>query len=138
MMKLKIYSGKFLLHYGISIVLVLMMVGIAYLLQVIEIRNKVPVDVIYCVRTDSYIAYVHKTSSLKLVVGNLITVDTTGKERLCFKIRDVREESTLMALKLSSVTDMVCIHKEFSGNTKLSGYIFTNKVKLWNLVFSKL
>lgn len=37
----------FFLHYGISVVLVVMLVSIAYMMQVIEIDNKIQVDVVY-------------------------------------------------------------------------------------------
>lgn len=136
-MKRKRILGKLLLHYGISVVLILMMAGIAYLLQVIEIRNRIPTDVIYCAQTDSYMAYVGKNPFRGYAIGDLITIDISDKEQLRFDVRNVREESTLMVLQLAPVAPDAVMRRHFAGDTKLSGFVFTNKVKLWNLIFSK-
>lgn len=136
-MKKKSTIYRFLLHYGISSVLLLMMIGIAYMLQVIQISNKTAADVLSDEKSNTYIAYVDKNNMFKPELNHSVEIDTPDKKRLFFKIKGIQEESSFFVLNLTSETNEETLTECFAGNTKLSGYIFTNKIKLWDLLFSK-
>jgi len=131
----KIYG--FFLHYGISFVLLFMLVGIAYMLQTIEIKNKVSVDVFFDKDFSAYTAYVSKNNQFHSQVNKLIQIDTSDRMHLSFKVLAIREESSFFVLQLLPQNKSVIVNNFFAGNTKYSGYIFTNKIKLWDLIFSK-
>lgn len=124
----------FLLQYGISIILFIMMIGIGYMLQVIEIKEKVSVDLFY--NNHYYIAYINKSNTFSPPADRVIEVDTNEKQKLFFKIVAVVEETSLIRMELTSETDKEIIHEAFDGNTRLSGYIYVDAIKLWDLIFS--
>lgn len=127
---------NFFLHYGISAVLVVMMVGLAYMLQTIGIKNKASVDVFY-ENNSTYVAYVSKNNQFFPRVGHCLEIDSSDKKQLFFKITAIREENLFFVLQLLPKSNEIAVKDAFSNNTKFSGYIFTNRIKLWDLVFSK-
>lgn len=125
----------FLLHHGISFILLIMMIGIAYMLQVMEIKEKISVDVFY--NNHYYIAYTDKSKTFSPSTNMVIGIDTNEKKKLLFRIVTVTEEESLTRMELTEVTDKEIVSSVFAGNTKLSGYIYVDTIKLWDLIFSK-
>ncbi|WP_294480662.1 hypothetical protein [uncultured Bacteroides sp.] len=125
----------FLLHYGISFILLIMMMGIAYMLQVMEIKEKVSVDLFY--NHHYYIAYIDKSKTFSPSANMVIEIDTNEKKKLLFRIVTVTEEESLTRMELKAETDKETISNAFAGNSKLSGYIYVDAIKLWDLIFSK-
>lgn len=136
-MKTNILIYPFLLRYGISAVLVVMMISIGFILKTIEIQNKTAVDVLWSSGTQKYTAFVDKNSQFHPEPGQQIEVDTSDKVKLYFKIETVKEEPSFFVLSILSQTDASVLTSVFAGNTKLSGYIFTNNIQLWDLIFNK-
>lgn len=124
----------FLLQYGISIILLIMMIGIGYMLQVMEIKEKVSVD-LFC-NDHYYIAYIDRSNTFCPLANRVIEIDTNEKKKLFFKIVTVTKEASLIRMDLIPETDKEIIQEAFAGNTKLSGYIYIDAIKLWDLIFS--
>ena len=58
-------------------------------------------------------------------------------EKLTFTIQSVMEEPDYYVVCMTPEVRPV-VERAFRGNSKLSGYVYTHKVKLWHLVFSKI
>ncbi len=134
MMKSKISLYRFLLHYGTSVILLVMFMGLIYMLHVIEIKNKVTVEVFY--KNDNYdVAYISRNTSFSPSVGEVIEIDFLQYKKLLFRVQKVTEEVSYVLLELTSIVDREILVKAFAGNTKVCGYIYTNPIKLWDLIF---
>ena len=111
-----------------------MLIGIAYMLQVIKINEKVPVELFY--NNHHYIAYIIKNKSFNPSSNEVIEIDTANKKKLIFKVKTVTEESSFTRLELTTEINKNSIDCIFDGNTKLYGYICVHTIKLWDLIFS--
>ncbi len=127
-----VYS--FFLHYGISAVLVFMFCMVAIMLDKIEISNKTHVDV-FAGKFPACKAYIGKTDRLLLKESCCINIDVTHGGTLSFTIQDLTEEADFFVVRLVCMDNADTLIKAFSGNSKLSGYVYTNKIKLWELIF---
>lgn len=137
MMTLRQYIYRFLLHYGISTVLLIMLVAILYMMRVIGISNKVGVD-IYADTSYGYCAYLPITSNLALADGDTLTVSTGGGDTsIRFRIQGTTMEPSYLVCRMSPISDDVEMQKAFGGNTRLTGYVFTEKIQLSHLIFRK-
>lgn len=127
----------FLLHYGISTVLLIMLVAILYMMRVIGISNKVSVD-IYADTSYGYCAYLPITSNLALADGDTLTVSTGGGDTsIRFRIQGTTMEPSYLVCRMLPISDDVEMQKAFGGNTRLTGYVFTEKIQLSHLIFRK-
>lgn len=127
----------FLLHYGISTVLLIMLVAILYMMRMIGISNKVSVD-IYADTAYGYCAYLPITSNLALADGDTLTVSTGGGDTsISFRIQRTTMEPSYLVCRMSPVSDDVEMQKAFGGNTRLTGYVFAEKIQLSHLIFRK-
>ena len=124
----------FLLHYGISTVLLCMLVAIVVMLNTVDINQKVTADLLK--EKGEYKAYVVKNTYLSLDKGGSLTIDAMEGKKLTFTIQSVMEEPDYYVVCTPDVR--TAVEKAFRGNSKLSGYVYTHKVKLWHLVFSKI
>lgn len=128
-------SIKFLIHHGMSITMVTIIIGLIYMLQVVEIKNKIPVDILYI--DNNYIAYMTKNNNFKPVDKSTINIDISGKDKLYFEIRTVKEEPLYFFMEVFPISSKQELDDSFERNSRISGFMFTNDVKLWSLVFSK-
>ena len=64
-------------------------------------------------------------------------IDAMEGEKLTFTIQSVMEEPDYYVVCMTPEVRPV-VERAFRGNSKLSGYVYTHKVKLWHLVFSKI
>lgn len=127
----------FLLHYGISTVLLIMLVAILYMMRVIGISNKVSVD-IYADTSYGYCAYLPITSNLALADGDTLTVSTGGGDtNIRFRIQGTIMEPSYLVCRMSPVSDGSEMSRAFGGNTRLTGYVFAEKIQLSHLIFRK-
>lgn len=137
MMTLRQYIYRFLLHYGISTVLLIMLVAILYMMRVIGISNKVSVD-IYADTAYGYCAYLPVTSDLALYEGDTLVVSTgEGDTSVRFRIEQTTVEPSYFVCRMLPISDDVEMQKAFGGNTRLTGYVFTEKIQLSHLIFRK-
>ena len=125
----------FLLHYGISTVLLCMLVAIVVMLNTVDINQRVTADVLK--GKGGYKAYMVKNTYLSLDKGDSLTIDAMEGEKLTFTIQSVMEEPDYYVVCMTPEVRPV-VERAFRGNSKLSGYVYTHKVKLWHLVFSKI
>lgn len=127
----------FLLHYGISTVLLIMLVAILYMMRMIGISNKVSVD-IYADTAYGYCAYLPITSNLALADGDTLTVSTGGGDtNIRFRIQGTIMEPSYLVCRMSPVSDGSEMSRAFGGNTRLTGYVFAEKIQLSHLIFRK-
>lgn len=137
MMTLRQYIYRFLLHYGISTVLLIMLVAILYMMRVIGISNKVSVD-IYADTAYGYCAYLPVTSDLALHEDDTLVVSTgEGDTSVRFRIEHTTVEPSYFVCRMLPISDDVEMQKAFGGNTRLTGYVFTEKIQLSHLIFRK-
>lgn len=137
MMTLRQRIYHFLLHYGISTVLQIMLVAILYMMRVIGISNKVSVD-IYADTSYVYCAYLPITSNLALADGDTLTVSTGGGDTsISFRIQGTTMEPSYLVCRMSPVSDGSEMSRAFGGNTRLTGYVFAEKIQLSHLIFRK-
>ncbi len=134
-MKTKNTPYAFFLHYGISTVLLLMLVAIIVMLNTVNINQKVTADILE--EEGKYRAYVVKNVYLALDTGNSLSIDAMDGEKMKFTILSVTEEPDYYVIHMVPEARHI-VKKAFNGNTKLSGYVYTHKIKLWQLVFSKI
>lgn len=137
MMTLRQRIYHFLLHYGISTVLLIMLLAILYMMRVIGISNKVSVD-IYADTSYGYCAYLPITSNLALTDGDTLTVSTGGGDTsIRFRIQGTTMEPSYLVCRMSPVSDEAEMQKAFGGNTRLTGYVFAEEIQLSHLIFRK-
>ncbi len=137
MMTLRQHIYRFLLHYGISTVLLIMLVAILYMMRVIGISNKVSVD-IYADTAYGYCAYLPVTSNLTLHEGDTLTVSTgKGDTSVRFRIEQTTVEPSYFVCRMSPVSDNAEMTRAFGGNTRLTGYVFAEEIQLSQLIFRK-
>ena len=137
MMTLRQRIYHFLLHYGISTVLLIMLVAILYMMRVIGISNKVSVD-IYADTSYGYCAYLPITSNLALTDGDTLTVSTGGGDTsIRFCIQGTTMEPSYLVCRMSPISDEAEMTRAFGGNTRLTGYVFAEKIQLSHLIFRK-
>ena len=134
-MKKQIY--RFLLHYGISAVLMIMLVAIIYMLHVIHINNKVAIDV-HKEETGVCRAYIPHSAYKSYSVGDTLRVHTYEGDVFHFRIINMEAETINQVYSLTpTTTDTLSLNTLFNGNSKTTVHIITGRNKLWNLIFNK-
>lgn len=125
---------KFWIRWGMSVVMLALLVLVAIILDVVKIRTKVAAEVV--VEQRVCVLYVTKDPALKIKRGDTLQVEAAGGIRIPFLIESVREEPDNSACRVST-PERELLERCLSGNTRLQGYVFTRYVKLRNLVFAK-
>lgn len=133
-MKKRIYS--FLLHYGISAVLMIMLVAIIYMLHVIHINNKVSIELLRG-EHEKCRAYIPHSTYKSYSMGDTLQVHTYEGDVFHFLIINVKPENSSQACSLASISDSQQVASLFQEDSKITVYIITNRNKLWNLIFNK-
>jgi len=114
-----------------------MLVAILYMMRMIGISNKVSVD-IYADTAYGYCAYLPITSNLALADGDTLTVSTGGGDtNIRFRIQGTIMEPSYLVCRMSPVSDGSEMSRAFGGNTRLTGYVFAEKIQLSHLIFRK-
>lgn len=128
--------SHFFLHYGISAVLVVMLAGIICMLHVIEISNKVAVDL----QRDGQAqcrAYLPHDLCTTYSVGDTLHLHTYNGTTAAFRLTEIHQEQTYCIGLLSPIAASTQTDALFQGDSKTTGYLVTGKSKLWSLIFSK-
>lgn len=120
---------RYLLRYGMSVILLLLFALMGYVLNAIEIDNKVTVDVI--MEHDGNL-YCYAPSGVAL--GRHVVVQTDEGEKLSFSFERLQdgENYDVYALRLDSAMRL-----PNESDRKISGTIKIGKIKLVHLVFRR-
>lgn len=120
---------RYMLRYGMSVILLVLFAFMGYVLNAIEIDNKVTVDVIMEHDGNLY-CYVPNG----ITMGKHVVVQTTDGEDLSFSFerQQVYKNYTVYVLQSDSTMQFP---KE--SDRKISGTVKIGKIKLVNLVFRR-
>lgn len=120
---------RYMLRYGMSVILLVLFAFMGYVLNAIEIDNKVTVDVIMEHDGNLY-CYVPNG----ITMGKHVVVQTTDGEDLSFSfdIQQVYKNYTVYVLESDSTMQF-----PNESDRKISGTVKIGKIKLVNLVFRR-
>lgn len=122
-----------LLHYGMSAVLAAMLVSISYMLQVIEIDNKLQVDVIFEHDGKCY-CYLPKDACR--VRGNYLPVFFVGDNMEQLKVLNAYAEGQYWVCCVELPASKSA-RSYLTTNRKVTAYVKVGKQKVIDLVFNK-
>lgn len=120
---------RYMLRYGMSVILLVLFAFMGYVLNAIEIDNKVTVDVIMEHDGNLY-CYVPNG----ITMGKHVVVQTTDGEDLSFSFerQQVYKNYTVYVLQSDSTMQF-----PNESDRKISGTVKIGKIKLVNLVFRR-
>lgn len=120
---------RYMLRYGMSVILLVLFAFMGYVLNAIEIDNKVTVDVIMEHDGNLY-CYVPNG----ITMGKHVVVQTTDGKDLSFSFerQQVYKNYTVYVLESDST-----MHFPNESDRKISGTVKIGKIKLVNLVFRR-
>ncbi len=123
---------NYVMRHGISIALIGLFAVIFLLLQNIEIRRREPVEVIK-VSEDTYYAYFN---TLPVHMDTIMLYSQQGAA-LSYAIKDINKEKVGYRVCLQPSKNLLA-QDWFKNSTRITGYLYTGKIKLWQLVFLKV
>lgn len=120
---------RYMLRYGMSVILLVLFAFMGYVLNAIEINNKVTVDVIMEHDGNLY-CYVPNG----ITMGKHVVVQTTDGKNLSFSFerQQVYKNYTVYVLESDSTMQF-----PNESDRKISGTVKIGKIKLVNLVFRR-
>lgn len=120
---------RYMLRYGMSVILLVLFAFMGYVLNAIEIDNKVTVDVIMEHDGNLY-CYVPN----RITMGKRVVVQTTDGKDLSFSFerQQVYKNYTVYVLESDSTMQF-----PNESDRKISGTVKIGKIKLVNLVFRR-
>lgn len=120
---------RYMLRYGMSVILLVLFAFMGYVLNAIEIDNKVTVDVIM-EHDDNLYCYVPNG----ITMGKHVVVQTTDGKDLSFSFerQQVYKNYTVYVLESDSTMQF-----PNESDRKISGTVKIGKIKLVNLVFRR-
>lgn len=120
---------RYMLRYGMSVILLVLFAFMGYVLNAIEIDNKVTVDVIMEHDGNLY-CYVPN----RITMGKHVVVQTTDGKDLSFSFerQQVYKNYTVYVLESDSTMQF-----PNESDRKISGTVKIGKIKLVNLVFRR-
>lgn len=120
---------RYMLRYGMSVILLVLFAFMGYVLNAIEIDNKVTVDVI--MEHDGNL-YCYVPNGIKM--GKHVVVQTTDGKDLSFSFerQQVYKNYTVYVLESDSTMQF-----PNESDRKISGTVKIGKIKLVNLVFRR-
>lgn len=126
----------FWIHWGMSAVMLFILAAVAIILQVVKLRTKIPVEVIWLGKADTVVLYVQKDRMVDCTPGCRLNVEAPGESLLPFIVVAKDEECNYYRCK-AIATDAGLLRRRMGGNTKMDAFVFAREVKIWNLVFSR-
>lgn len=126
---------KFVLRYGVFAVLAIMLTGIAWMAESYTIRVKQSVTLFVtgaCCK-----AYVSGTDGFTCHPGDTFTIHQTPFGDLAFIIDSVCQEPSSAVFSLHP-QDSIRFSQAMNGNSYASGFIFTGREKMGELILNKL
>lgn len=128
---------KTILKYGVFAILILMSFGLLVILNSFEIRTKT--SAILIVETnDTCTAYITYAPHFNPEIGDTIEINQTLGGNLRFVVKSVSKEPENLVLTIYPADQRINLYQSFNGNSLSSGYIFTGKIKLRELVLMQL
>lgn len=129
---------RIILKYGVFAILIIMSAGLLVILNRFEIRTKASVTLFLDSRK-SCIAYMSNNESATISIGDTLAItQTTADGELRLIVKSITKEPNNMVLELDSTNKEKSIKQELKGNTCSSGFVFTGKIKLMELVLKQL
>lgn len=122
---------KFVFRYGFYTLLIVMLLGLCYIANVFEIRNKILANVVLC-HDNEIRVYIQKGDFLPKI-GDSFKIEQTLVGDIKCKVKNIEEET--VNIVIYSTIDDAC---RFQQNSFLTGYIFTNSIKMKNLIVKKI
>lgn len=120
---------RYMLRYGMSVILLVLFAFMGYVLNAIEIDNKVTVDVIMEHDGNLY-CYVPNG----ITMGKHVVVQTTDGKDLSFSFERQQVYKNYTVYVLESDSTMQFLNE---SDRKISGTVKIGKIKLVNLVFRR-
>lgn len=123
------------LRFGTFVVLLLLLGGTCLILNRFTIRTKASLEV---VQTEGgLVAYLPKGGTGAPSVADTLSVTTATGGRLRLVVAAVREEPDAWVLRMSDGRGGARFDSVAQGNSRLTGYFYTGRVRLISLVFRK-
>lgn len=127
-----------ILKYGVFAILAIMSAGLLVILNRFEIRTKASVT-LFRDSDKSCIAYMNNSENAKINIGDTITItQTIANEELRLVVTSIKKEPANLVLELYDTDHKKSIVQKFRGNTFSSGFVFTGKIRLMDLVIKQL
>ncbi len=126
----------FWIHWGMSAVMLFILAAVVIILQVVKLRTKIPVEVIWSGKTDTVVIYVQKDRMVDCKPGRRLNVEVPRESSLSFIVVTKDEECNYYRCK-AVTKDVDLLRRRMGGNTKMDAFVFAREVKIWNLVFSR-
>lgn len=127
---------KAVLRYGMFAILIVMVVGVFYMLDVLSLRQKVTLQV-FVTDTSSAKAYTTLQATSFKKNATLHVVQTAGGE-MDFNVDTMYFESGNVVLLLTSTDSNTSVQERLQGNSYTQGYVFIGTKSLLRLVVEKL
>lgn len=128
---------KTILKYGVFAILILMSFGLLVILNSFEIRTKTSA-ILIAGANDTCTAYITYAPHFNPEISDTIEINQTLGGNLCFVVRSVSKEPENLVLTIYPADQRINLYQSFNGNSLSSGYIFTGKIKLRELVLMQL
>lgn len=125
--------NKTILKYGVFVILFVMSLGLLIIINHFEVYSKAPVNLIVP-EEGICMAYITYNNDIDLNIGDTIEITQTLGGNICFIVQSVNKEPSNLRVNLYPVDEKMKIQEKLGGNTFSSGYIFTGKSKLRQLI----
>ncbi len=127
----------FWIHWGMSAVMLFLLAAVAVILQVVKLRTKIPVEVIWQGPMDTVVVYMQKGESAGgCSAGDRMNVEMPGESTIAIVLTEIGEEHNYFRCKAVAENPHL-LRQRMNGNTKMDAYVFAGEVKIWNLIFSR-
>jgi hypothetical protein len=125
--------NRTILKYGVFVILFVMSLGLLIILNRFEVYSKAPVNLIVQ-EGEICIVYITYNNDLNLNIGDTIEITQTLGGNIYFILQSINKEPYNLRIGLYPVDKKMKIQEKLGGNTFSSGYIFTGRLKLRELI----
>ncbi len=127
----------FWIHWGMSAVMFFLLAAVAVILQVVKLRAKIPVEVMWQGQADTVVVYIQKGESTDgRSAGHRLNVEMPGESPMTLVLTEIGEERNYFRCKAVAENPHL-LQLRMNGNTKMNAYVFAREVKIWDLIFSR-
>ena len=128
--------NKTILKYGVFVILLVMSFGLLIIVNRFEIYSKTSVNII-ALEEEMCITYVAYNNGFNPNIGDTIEITQTLGGDIHFFVKAIHKEPSNLVLKLYPIDENMKIRQKFGGNTFSTGYIFTGRIKLRELIIKQ-
>ena len=133
----KKHMKKNILRYLIFVILIIMSLGLLVILDGFEIRSKTSIN-LFVLNDSTCKSYMAYSTDYYPQKGDTIEICQTIGGDISFVIKDKRHEPANLVFLLESTDKNINMPDKLSKNSFTSGFIFTDKIKLRELILKKL